>query len=233
MPFLAISCFLMYANLFAAARYFARRETPRTRRLAGVHMIACALMGIAFLVGTELLVFDHEGGIAGDAFNWTPAFYLASSVLSTVLFAYKLYQKAQEGEAGGGRNVFFGLTLWAVLAGLYIGATTIDHFLFFRDRNNTGQMDVAFSGEPMNCSGDVLLVRVKNDTAEYRCPQSIRLGRDYSTPFVPWPSYIEGTSTRLKHNIDIVTQQGANGKDVIAVPSSDLKVMPNVEQKGN
>jgi hypothetical protein len=228
MPFLAISCFLMYANLIAAARYVLRGNGEISSVLPGAgHMLACLASSVGFLFGLELLVLDRSGGIAGNAYNWTPVAYFAFGVISLVLFGAKLYGKIRQPAKDQGVGLVLGMTLWAVLASVYVCLTTIDHFVFFHDREHTGLIDVNFSGEQMTCSGGVILVRVKGDTAVYRCPQSIRLGRDYAAPFVPWPSYVEGSSTKLKKNIDAVLNQVPKDRGVVAVPAGDIKIMPN------
>ncbi|MGF6996730.1 hypothetical protein [Paraburkholderia sp. GAS32] len=224
MPFLAISCFLMYANLIAAFRYTVR-EGEQSRLLGAGHMLACAVSAFAFLFGVELLIFDRDGGISGNAYNWTPLAYLVFGVLSLILFAIKLYRKARD-PGKGGIGIVFGMTLWAVMASLYISATTVDHFLFFRDREHTGLIAADFSGENLTCSGGMVLVRFEGETAIYRCPQSVSFGRDYGEPFVPWPSYIEGSSATMKGRIDALLSQ-AQKPGIVSVPSGDLKVMPH------
>ncbi len=97
MPFLAISCFLMYANLIAAVRYIQRGNGAiGPALLSAGHMVACMVSSVGFLFGMELIVFDRSGGIAGDAYNWTPVFYLAFGVISLLLFGVKLYGKVRQ-----------------------------------------------------------------------------------------------------------------------------------------
>jgi hypothetical protein len=224
MPFLAISCFLSYANFIAAFRY-QRRGGAQSLVLSAGHMFACMVSAFAFMFGTEILIFDRDGGISGSAYNWTPLAYLVFGVLSLILFAIKLYRKAREdGKAGIG--VVFGMTLWAVLASLYISATTVDHFIFWRDREHSGMIAADFSGESLTCSGGMVLVRFEGETAIYRCPQSVSFGRDYGEPFVPWPSYIEGSSATMKGRIDALLSQ-AQKPGIVSVPSGSIKVMPN------
>jgi hypothetical protein len=228
MPFLAISCFLMYANLIAAVRYIQRGNGAIGPALPSAgHMVACMVSSVGFLFGMELIVFDRSGGIAGDAYNWTPIFYLAFGVISLLLFGMKLYGKVRQPAGNQDVGMVFGMTLWAVVASMYICTVTIDHLSFFRDREHTGQMDVSYSGEQMTCSGGMILVRITGNTAVYRCPQSLRLGRDYAAPFVPWPSYIEGSSTKLRAKIDALLGGQSKKQGVVAVPAGDIKVMPN------
>ncbi|MBA9846856.1 hypothetical protein ACUXIL_003306 [Ralstonia pickettii] len=69
MPFLVISCFLMYANLIAAIRGIIRGG--KSQWLGQVHLLACGVASVAFLLGIEFLPLA-AGGISGDAYNWAP-----------------------------------------------------------------------------------------------------------------------------------------------------------------
>lgn len=230
MPFLAISCFLMYANLIAAIRGLLRRG--KAHWLGHVHFLACMVGSVAFLLGIELLP-PAAGGISGDAYNWAPVGYLLFGVISLILFWAKLVMAArgQTGQSAGGLR--FGMTTWAVLGAIYICATSIDHFIFFRDAANSGVMDVSFSGEQMDCSGGMLLVRMGDQTAVYRCPNSFRLGRDYAQPFVPWPSYTEGESKALKASIDRVMWEATHSDGVVVqVPGDSAQLNPNKNAGG-
>ena len=67
------------------------------------------------------------------------------------------------------------------------------------------QVAPALAGEQRACVGDVLLVRLDDDVAEYRCPTSVLLGRHYREVFAPWPvmtpdpaSRSSGSSTRRR-----------------------------------
>jgi|UniRef100_C6BPQ4 hypothetical protein len=229
MPFLAISCFLMYANLIAAIRGLLRSE--KAHWLAHVHMLACMVASVAFLLGIELL--PHAGGgINGDAYNWAPVAYLLFGAISLILFGAKLVRAVRDRTGASAGGLRFGMTTWAVLAAVYMCATPIDHFLFFRSAADSGVMDVSFSGEQMDCSGDMILVRMGHETAVYRCPKSIRLGRDYAQPFVPWPSYTEGESKTLKAAIDKVLLEATHSDDV-AVQVPDEPVRPHLNKNSD
>lgn len=224
MPFLAISCFLMYANLIAAIRGLLRGG--KAYWLGQIHLLACGVASVAFLLGIELFP-TAVGGINGDAYNWAPIAYLLFGAISLILFSAKLVMAArdQSGESAGGLR--FGMTTWAVVAAIYVCATPIDHLIFFRDAAKSGVMDVSFSGEQMDCSGGMLIVRMDHETAEYRCPKSIRLGRDYAQPFIPWPSYTEGESKTLKARIDKVLWEISHSDEVVVkVPADSVQSNP-------
>lgn len=222
MPFLAVTIFLMYANLFAAFRSVPREGRPK---LIGIgHMLTCMIAVVAFLLGTELLQMELFGGIRMDARNWTPDVYFVFGIVSLLLFGTKVVTALRSGKDGG--SLRFGLSVWAVIASLYMCGTVIDHWIFFRDHNKSGTMDVGFTGQQMTCSGNVVLVQLKPDTAVYRCPTSIRLGRDYGQPFVPWPSYVQGESSTLKTNVEAVQKAAADAKGgVVRLPDSVMKYL--------
>ncbi|MBA9983283.1 hypothetical protein D7S55_18175 [Ralstonia pickettii] len=125
------------------------------------------------------------------------------------------------------------MATWAVLAAIYMCATPIDHLIFFRNPASSGVMDVSFSGEQMDCSGNMLIVRMDDQTAVYRCPKSIRLGRDYAQPFVPWPSYTEGESKTLKGRIDKVLWEISHSDDVVVkAPADAVQLNPDKNAGG-
>lgn len=230
MPFLAITAFLMYANIFAAIRQLGK--PGKGPLIGGANMLTCLAASIAFLGGTELIQFNLFGGIGGAAYNWTPLAYFVVGLLSLILFGIKFVSAARAGQSGG--NLRFGLSLWAVFAALYVCGTAIDHWIFFRDVNRSGSMDVGFTGEQMTCSGDQILVRLEANTAVYRCPKSIRLGRDYAQPFVPWPSYVQGESAKLKANVDAVQKAAAESKNgVVHLPDSVTRYLSQPTQDSN
>ena len=92
---------------------------------------------------------------------------------------------------------------------------------------------MSFSGEQMDCSGNMLIVRMDDQTAVYRCPKSIRLGRDYAQPFVPWPSYTEGESKTLKGRIDKVLWEISHSDDVVVkAPADAVQLNPDKNAGG-
>lgn len=233
MPFLIVTCFLMYVHLFAAVRLASRnveagRGSLASRLFMAGHLLSCGAAVFGFLLGAEILTLDRDGGIAGDAFNWSPVAYLIFGTLSLIVFGTKFcvkYCRHISKQEVGPAVVF---SLWAAVAGAYVSFTAIDHFIFFRDREHSGQIAVqAFTSERLDCNADMLLVRIDGSTATYRCPQTLRLGRDYSAPFVPWPSYTEGTSVKLKANIDSVMNEVSKQRGIVVVPASQIKVKPN------
>ena len=86
------------------------------------------------------------------------------------------------------------------IAGVYV-CLAVDHATFFRDPSATRR-----SRPPWPASSGpawaMLLVRLDDDVAEYRCPTSVLLGRHYREVFAPWPGYDAGSSVALKRQLD-------------------------------
>jgi hypothetical protein len=106
----------------------------------------------------------------------------------------------------------------------------VDHWIFFRDRDHSGVADPGYFGGASVCQTSVL-VRLEGNRAVYRCPNLIAFGRDYQTPFVPWPSYrqAEADGTALKHDVDAahIVDEGSTGRANVTVPASDIRIKTN------
>lgn len=100
-----------------------------------------------------------------------------------------------------------GLSLAFVVLGLYITGTTIDHWLFFRDTDKAGVAAAEALGvKDIQCD-QMVLVRLTDTGADFRCPISLSLGGMSSAPFVPWPSYAAGHSAELKNAIEAASRE--------------------------
>ncbi len=56
-----------------------------------------------------------------------------------------------------------------------------------------------------------VLVRFADGRATFRCPTLLIFGRDYSHPFVPWPSYTQGETASAVPLRSITDAQTARG----------------------
>jgi hypothetical protein len=227
MVFLPVFLFAAYANLILAVRGLVAKG--RAALIAQAHFAVCMVGSLGVLLGFEL-VPDPRKGIAGDASNYCVLAFFAFGVLTVVLFGGRLVVLARDPATRKGAVVRFGMAIWAVLAGLYICGVAADHWLFFRDYDQSGTADPAYLGSGVQCRTAVL-VRLDGDKAVYRCPTSIELGPDYARPFVPWPSYSGGEADgrALRRSVD--DTRGAISKSgdgaVITVPASEIRVHPN------
>lgn len=90
---------------------------------------------------------------------------------------------------------------WLVCA--YMAFVVVDHFTFYQNRADAGVLSWSYfrhmeSVTDVHCESDTMIVSgIDTDEATYRCPNLFMLDRYSSTPFVPWPSYSEGTSHML------------------------------------
>jgi len=96
---------------------------------------------------------------------------------------------------------FVGWFFLSMLSALVIIMATIEQ-LSFAGGTGVGRADFNHfksSVKDMHCASDVLLVRWKyGDTvATYRCPTGVVYNIFSARPFIPWPDYIQGTSTDL------------------------------------
>lgn len=189
MIFLVAVALLMFGNVFAALR---------SGKFGVLHYLAAMVVGVGFLLGLELL---PPGGINMAWPNWSVLAFFIAGVASVLLFGVRLVRIAREPGSGSGRSWRYGLSLWIMLAGIYMIGTTVDHWWFFHDDQKAGFVDPNFLAGGVECSAPFMLVRIDGDVAEYRCPMTLALGRDYGSPFLPWPLYTHGSSAQLKRDL--------------------------------
>lgn len=194
MVFLPIFLFAAYTNFILAIRGLVLKG--RDGMIAQGHFLCCLAGVVGVLFGFEI-VPDASTGIAGDARNWSVAAFFAFGAMTVALFAYRLLKQGRPGAGSDPLTLRFGIALLALLAGLYVCGTAVDHWIFFLDSAKSGVADPSVVGADVKC-GTSVLVRIQGDKVIYRCPVLIEFGRDYHNPFVPWPSYRQGqTSARI------------------------------------
>lgn len=205
MPFLLAAVFLAWANLIASFRSFSKEDLP------GFFLHFGAVT--PFVIATLLSVYlspANEHGVAGDARNWVPFWFLIFGLCSVVIFSSKLRAMVKKGTDATVTGWRAGIAIVCVFSGLYLAGTTIDHYLFFRDNASSGIAAADFlDPKDGHCDG-MILIRFNGDEAEYRCPKSISLGNMTSQPFVPWPSYDAGRSKELKARIDVMRENAVH-----------------------
>ncbi|MBR8652403.1 hypothetical protein KDH83_03660 [Achromobacter sp. Marseille-Q0513] len=202
MLFLTASYLLIYANIAAVVRHVGGRLDRRSICLGVGHALAGAAALSGLLLGAEVIGPPAWGGLTPDTGNRAPLAYFVAGALSVLLLAAsRRRQAAPEGERGRAARGTGRLWL-AAIAGVYVCLAVVDHVNFFRDPTATRKVAPALVGEEQACVGDVLLVRLDADTAEYRCPTSVLLGRHYREVFAPWPGYDAGSSVALKRQLD-------------------------------
>lgn len=228
MVFFPIFLFAAYAHLILSIRGLISRG--RDALIAHTHFVACLIGALGLLLGFEL-VPDPRKGIAGDAYNWCVVAFFAFGLITVIMFGARLPKIMREGERKDPLSLRFGTTVLAVLAGLYICGTVVDHWLFFRDYKTSGVAAASFVGHDVKCDTSVL-VRFSGNTAIYRCPTLVEFGRDYGQPFVPWPSYrqaaTDGRAMLREITAPAASQDGdRSAAAVIPVPASALRITPH------
>lgn len=197
MPFLAATTFLLYAHMIATFRALTDRNGAR-RLGAVLHWIATTVGACAVIFG-----FGMESVFTGarqPSMNLSVPLFFAFGLMTVILFGAKLMSARHQ--VADGAAFRLGMIVWAAVAGVYLAGTTVDHWMFFRDRENSGIADVrALGGEDVPCQG-YALVRVDGEMARYRCPTSLVWGGMLSEwPFSPWPNYQAGESRKLAQGI--------------------------------
>ncbi|MWL91775.1 MULTISPECIES: hypothetical protein [Cupriavidus] len=198
MPFLAATTFLLYAHMIATFRALSNRDGPQ-RITAVLHWLAATVGACAVIFGFGLeAVFT---GAQRPGTNLSVPLFFALGVLTVIVFGKKLLAARHQAAEGPAFRV--GMIVWAVLAGIYLTGTTIDHWVFFSDRDKSGIGDARALGvDDVQCDG-ISLVRIDSETARYRCPTSLVWGGVLlEWPFAPWPSYQAGESEKLKRGIE-------------------------------
>ena len=211
MIFFPAFLFAAYVNLIIAIRGLVLKG--RDGVVAQLHFISCLTGVLGLLLGFEM-VPDPRNGIAGDAYNWSPVAFFAFGAATIALFAVRMRKVVRQGHSDP-LSLRFGTAMLAVLAGLYICGTAVDHWWFFRHSDKAGTAEASFVGKDVDCNSSVL-VRLDGRTATYRCPTLIEFGRDYSQPFVPWPSYSQGV-TDGQHILDALGDADAQRETKQAV----------------
>jgi hypothetical protein len=200
MPYLFAITLLGWIHLIATFRSMARGE-----RSSWPNLLALSAFLLAFFDTLYLSPFN-EKGVPGDARNWVPLALFAFGVLSAVVFGLKfarMYRAGTDKTVTGWRS---GISLACVVLGIYVAGAAVDHWLFFVNNENSGVASADGLGVGDIQCEQMVLVRLTESGADYRCPLSLSLGGMASKPFVPWPSYTSGHSKALKSAIDSATR---------------------------
>ena len=183
---------LMVAALVMLYRAATRPNHPHKKLFVGAFLALLALCGFAFLAAIV------PGPI--DRMNWSPVAFGAFGLLASILFLAIAVGIAREFRRGTVAGISFRLggCVLCAMAGLYVVFAWVGHYWFFRgDRvgvANVAGMDIS----DVFCN-DELLVRLEDESAEFRCPRYLVFGRDTRAPFAP--DYVSGRSVELGRRI--------------------------------
>ena len=201
MLFLTASYLLIYVNIAAAVRHVGGRLDRRSICLGAGHALAGAAALSGLLLGAEVIGPPAWGGLLPDTGNRAPGVFRCRRVERPAPGGLAAAPDLCRGRAPT-RRAGHGALVAGAIAGVYVCLAVVDHATFFRDPSATRKVAPALAGEQRACVGDVLLVRLDDDVAEYRCPTSVLLGRHYREVFAPWPGYDAGSSVALKRQLD-------------------------------
>ena len=195
MLFLASVSFLMYAHSFAMLLALAAGAGWRVL----LHMSVVAIP--MFAMGSQL--YEYSRAMPIHRTNWVAVAAFAFGVASAAIFGWHVVRYIRGNGDYSRTGWRIGLSGIALLCGVYLACATMDHWWFYRGEQ-AGMIDGRFlaSRYPQLDCPDMVLFRMGNETAVYRCPTRIFLGGMTVTPFVPWPAYVQGESAELKRVLD-------------------------------
>ncbi|MBB3221673.1 hypothetical protein [Pseudoduganella umbonata] len=201
---IAINCIMLYGIwAFFSSVSPKNRATP-SRQLAAL---------VTFL-GTGISSASVFLPLMMPELRWqqaTPQILLAGAIMTAVGCAAVLYGGRRSSE----KTPFSAAALAALLGCLYLGFTALDHLHFYQDKERTGYLDASIAEEAgVPCARGFILVRLEPDRREatYRCPSNIVFGDYLDQPFVPWPSYREGSSAELPLAIRRLQESASRGR---------------------
>lgn len=184
----------------------ARQSTIMRRHLL---LLSGWVSGVAALASSFGL-FDGPT-VRGDATNYTPFLVLVCGLLFAAWFGMQAFSLSRSLRTSNQTriNVPFGLALLSLIGSMYLLFTATDHWWFFRTTDAGVANLIGLDVHEVKC--DMVLVRLEEYRAVYRCPRSAVFNASYSAPFVPWPHYDEGVSRRLKGKLDEILQTAQDG----------------------
>lgn len=203
MVFLTCLAFVSWANLITYLKAFLRSVGGGSHPSGAplLHMLAITCMVLGFLP----LLFGAEPAYPPDQSNWFVWGIFFCGVFTSLAFGLLVVRTARNQKSAHAQGLAFGMSVWAAFAGLYMAGTALDHWWFFRDSNAgviSDKVFKIFGVEAEAQCNDPLLVRIRENDAIYRCPKITVFGSTINKPFVPWPDYREGTSVKLKEEIE-------------------------------
>lgn len=195
MAFLLTSLLLVCANLWSARFALTPSSSRSQKGISFLHLLTGQAFAVSFLFTLVTL---------GKELVWFVAGVLTLGLGSAVLFGMRLVPALGYTDHSPFRWRS-GLSLWAVLAGLYLAFTALDHWAFFWESEQSGIVDASMLDvESVPCD-KLVLVNHSGKEADWRCPGGVAIGDVMSgRVFAPWPSYESGSSLELKRRLESV-----------------------------
>jgi hypothetical protein len=196
MTFLLVVTFLLGVHLVARLRAH-RRPVGLLHWVVGAAGATAVLLGLGLLDGAERVVHPRD-------INWSVPLFAVFGAGTAAIFAWKLWTLRRQDLGPYAWRA--GLSAWALLAGLYLVVAIADHLWFMRGEQSGIAHAAALGATDVECPG-MVLVRWDAATAAYRCPADLVWGHPLGQPFVPWPTYVEGTSDLLRDRIEVTFRE--------------------------
>lgn len=186
-------------HIFKSAAWASNPDDPRPAILPVFGLIA---IGCLFSAPMLVTVFDavahKEAQLQGDT-NWMVYLVLAGSILSFVLatgLARKVIDDRKLPFWTGGKMMVL------VLAGIVGTVSAYKHLSYFKGQDVAviylgALKKIADVSDMPGCTGIALAKIEQSGAMDFRCPKVLMMNQLSHTPFVPWPDYIEGSSTQL------------------------------------
>lgn len=212
---LLLACvFSMHKNTFGAVSNPPYRPNPF--RVLVPFLVASAYCAPVLALFTGVFFRGDEGETASGS-DSSIYLMLASSMVCLAYGAACMFKSLRTGQIG-----FWpaGLMVSVLLAGVVGSLSAYSHLSFYSNKN-AGLANLELLREVTTlkdmggCKSGMALVHF-NDVGPllYRCPTSVIFSPSSKEPFLPWPDYVEGTSSDLAAAVSYVRDMAATGESV-------------------
>lgn len=196
---------LMWLGLlssFEVMRLYATNELTSSEvfRLSAAAGLPSIVITTPVVVEMVRVVQMHNGGVSMDGLPLFPWLTGIGGAMGAAIYGAQLLRQRN----AGAKFLAVGKGVTGFLLCCYMIFVAADQFAFFdSSKQDAGIVNWAHFKEAgsvldVQCDNELMVIRdVDSDEVTYRCPSSILLGQFTTRPFVPWPSYTEGTSRDL------------------------------------
>lgn len=189
MPFLAAVTYLCWSNLLSSLALVSRGR----RALSLAYFGGGTLGGLLGLYQVQTMAGPQTPG-GGNSVVWFAALFGCASLLLALRSVAELVASSGDRAAGGWR---LGGVVFSALTSVLVCWAVADHFVFCAGSRIAVLDPRAMEVSDMPCDGLAIARLDDGRVVRYRCARSMVWGMFTDTPFIPWPSYSEGTSSQL------------------------------------
>jgi hypothetical protein len=199
---------LVVIQLMTFSQIYRRAQSGQLHGLALIPTLGILVSGALLtlpLMMEIMLVAEWANGrpVPFDVRSSAPWLIGIGGLLSMVVYGYLLHRQRK---AGPTSTFAIGPNAIGFVIGAYMAFVAYDHAAFYHSSNDdAGVLNWAILKQEgrvkdVQCDAEVLVVKdTSADVATYRCPLQplVVMDRFSSAPFIPWPTYTEGTSNQL------------------------------------